>query len=186
MEKSNLVKIFIIISFFILFFGCASNLATRKPAAVEVKHQQLYLQPLKGLEKLESSEYWPDSIWQGKFLIENMQQLWKNLLGEFRRCEKYGLYTMVDSTASSTVDIIPEIIYSKIKNDTLFISLGIKTFYKAGKKSNTMTVDAFGLFKQEVKEAVTVKALVPAFADYRRRFPYEKVVSAYYSSTTEK
>ena len=115
-----------------------------------------------------------------------MQQVWKNLLGEFRRCEKYGLYTMVDSTASSTVDVIPEIIFSKIKNDTLFISLGIKTFYKASKRSNTMTVDAFGLFKSGTEEAVTVKALVSAFADYRRRFPYDNVVSAYYSGNTEK
>ena len=185
MKKSNVTKISIIISLFILFYGCASNLATRKPATIEVKHQQICLQPVRGLEKLESSEYWPDSIWQGKFLIENMQQVWKNLLGEFHRCEKYGLYTMVDSTASSTVDIIPEIIFSNIKNDTLFISLGIKTFYKVNKRSNTLTVDAYGLFKQETKEAVTVQALVSAFADYRRRFPYEKVVSAYYSGNTE-
>lgn len=186
MVKSDLNKIFIPVFLAIFFHGCASNLATRKPAVIEVKHQKIHLQSIKGLEKLESSEYWPDSTWQGKFLIENMQQVWKNLLGEFRRCEKYGLYTMVDSTASSTVDIIPEVIYSRIKKDTLFISLGIKTFYQVNKRSNTMTVDAYGLFKQDTKEAVTVRALVSAFADYRRRFPYEKVVSTYYSGNTEK
>lgn len=186
MKKSILTKKILLISLFLLLFSCASNLATKRPAAIEVKHENICLQPIKGLEKLESSEYWPDSIWQGKLLIENMQQMWKNLLGEFRRCEKYGLYTMVDSTASSTVDITPEVIYSRIKKDTLFVSIGIKTYHKESKRSSTMSVDAYGLFKNDVKEAVTIQDLVSVFTDFRRRFPYGKVVSAYYSGSSEK
>lgn len=183
--RSSYLKCFnktaLTISISIIFYSCASQLATREPASIEVKHQKIHLRPIMRQDKLESCEFWPDSIWQRKFLVENIQQVWKNLLAEFRRCEKYGLYTMVDSIASSTVEVTPEIISSRIEKDTLFIALRIITFYKADKRSNAMTIDAYGLFESDTNEVVTVKELVSAFADYRRRFPYEKVVSSFYS-----
>ena len=174
-------KLVISVSISTIFISCVSQLATREPASIEVKHQKIYLQPIKGLEKLEASEFWPDSIWQRKFLVENIAQVGKNLLAEFRRCEKYGLFTMVDSLASSTVEVTPEIVSSRIEKDSLFLAVRIITFYKADGKRNTMTISAYGLFEPDAAEAVTLKEIVSAFADYRRRFPYEKVVSSFYS-----
>ena len=179
LKYCNIITLLVTVT--ILFCGCASNLVIREPATIEVKHQKIYLQPIKGQERLESCEFWPDSIWQRKFLVENIQQVWKNLLAEFRRCEKYGLYTMVDSVASSTVEITPEIISSRIQKDTLFIPLRIQIFYKADKRSNAITIDAYGLFESDTSEVKTVNELVSAFADYRRRFPYKKVVASFYS-----
>ena len=175
-----------IICLSLLFYKCASHLVTHKPAVIEVKHQKILLLPIRGLDILKSSEYWPDESKHGKLLLDNIQQIWNNLLAEFRRCEKYGLYTMVDSTASSTVLISLEIISSKLKNDTLFIPLKLKILYKSNKMSYTSTIDAYGLCASDTTITVHLQILGAAFADYRRRFPYEKTVSSFYTREVEK
>jgi len=173
------------ILFFLLFSNCASHLTTRGPQAIEVKYQKIYLKPLQGLEKLATADYWPDSIWQGKFLVENMQQVWKGLLAELRRCEKYGLYTVVDSTASSTFEISVEIVSSKIKADTLFIPMKITLYQKTDKRSHFITVAAYGVFRQDTSGTNNLPKLVSAFMDYRHRFPYQKAVSLIYGGDVE-
>lgn len=164
----------------LIFYKCASHLATKEPTIIEVKHQKIHLQPIKRLYILESNEYWPDESKHGKILLDYIQQVWKNLLGEFRRCEKYGLYTMVDSTASSTVLISLEIISSELKNDTLYIPLKLKTLYKSDNISYTSKIDAYGLCPSDTIITAQMQILGAAFADYRRRFPYQKVVASFY------
>ena len=178
-------KIPVLITGALFFVSCTYQLATRGPQAIEVKYQKIYLEPLQGLERLETADFWPDSIWQGKFLVENMQQVWKGLLAELRRCEKYGLYTVVDSTASSTVEISPEIVSAKIKDDTLFIPMKMTIYQKADKRSHVMTVDAYGLISQDTAGTNNLQKLVSGFTDYRYRFPYQKAVSLFYANGAE-
>jgi len=173
-----------IIIFFIIFLHlqCANHLATNKPHIIEVKHQSINLQPISGLHRLELHELWPANKTERDFLLEQFDQVWKNLLAEFRRCEKYGLYTIVDSTGSSTVTITPGIVSMKIRNDTLHIPMEIKTYNTSEKRSAAVTIDAFGVCPTDTTSNILLQKLGKAFADYRRRFPYKNIVSLFYTS----
>lgn len=180
-HATNLLIINSIIFCLSVFIQCSSHLASRDPDVVEVKHHTIYLQPIKGLQQLELNELWPKNKIQGSFLMENILQIWKHLLSEFRRCEKYGLYTMVDSTVSSTVHITPQIIAMRVKRDTLHIPIKIKTFNTAEKRSTSLTINAYGLCPPDTTDTVSFQRLSIAFADYRRTFPYQEIVSLFYS-----
>ncbi len=177
----NLIIINSIIFYFSVFIQCSSHLTSRDPDVIEVKHHTIYLQPIKGLQQLELNELWPKNKIKGSFLTENILQIWKHLLSEFRRCEKYGLYTMVDSTVSSTVHITPQIITMRVRNDTLHIPIKIETFNTAEKISASLTIHAFGLCPSDTSDTVTFQKLSVALADYRRTFPYQETVSHFYS-----
>ena len=186
LKLSQFKKELVLILFAAVFLVCASHLATKSSDVIAVKHQNLYLQPISGLDKLALLEEWPADKNQGTFLLEQFSFLNKNLLAEFRRCEKYGLYTMVDSTGSSTVTVTPELSSPRIRNDTLHLPMILKAYNKSEKRVGTVTISAFGLCPVDSTGTIPLQKLGKALADYRRRFPYKKIVALFYAAENSK
>ncbi len=185
-SRKRFKSIFLWLALSIGILICALQCGGAKTVApiktIPVEHERLYLQPIKGLERLQTSLYWPEDRNVAKVLIDYMETTWKNLLAEFRRCEKYGLYTMVDSTEAPTVFVSVEIINTKFFKDTLQIPLSIKTFHTANRRKHTITQKAYGVSqKDDQKQANSFYHLGAAFADYTRRFPYSEVVAVFYT-----
>jgi len=184
MKVSNYCRAMVIcVTMFLLvnIFQCGSRGPTQKSDTIDIKHQNVYLRPLEGIDMVKTSTFWPENRDIEKILLEYMQEMWNNLLVEFRRCEKYGLYKMVDSSGAPTVVITVKIGSSKIRNDTLSMPVTIKTFIKSMKQTYTLSVDAYGIGSQDsTSESNQLYYLGAMFADYKRKFPYQKAVSAFY------
>ena len=174
--------IFLVAMILISFFcRCGSGRKVQKPMTIDITHQSVYLKPIMGLDVLRSSSFWPQERSVENVLLDYVRQVWKELLIEFRRCEKYGLYSMIDSTGTPTVIVTVKVVSSRIRNDSLIIPLEIKTVNKSNKKSYTLTVDACGSVKGNSSEKADAAYYLGAvFADYKRNFPYKKVVSSFY------
>jgi hypothetical protein len=88
---------------------------------------------------------------------------------------------MVDSSGAPTVVITVKIGSSKIRNDILSIPVKIKTLIKSMKRSYTLSVDAYGIGSRDsTAESNQLYYLGALFADYKRKFPYQKAVSSFY------
>ena len=155
---------------------------------INVNYQKISLQPFKGWENIISSDYWPHKDKIDDLLIHYIQQVWKSLYTEFRLREKYGFYNMVDSMELNTVEISLKILSSEFRNDTLFIPIKISTYQKAVNKRYSAEINAFGILSGRSDSSVqlSVQDLVAVFDDYKRRFPYEKVVAPYYLHESNK
>lgn len=173
----SLIRWFLIIS----LIQCGSRFAVQKLDTIDIKHQSVYFEPIKGIEILKTGSFWPEDKNIEKVLLDYIMQVWKGILVEFRRCEKYGFYRMVDSTEAPTVVISSKIVSSRIRNDSLIIPVEIKTVFKSDNRTYTLSVDASGVGTVDsTVESNTLYYLGAIFADYRRSFPYKKVVSSFY------
>lgn len=180
-NKNNILTLIIFgILFFILSINCSSHLVNQNSRAIIITHQNLYLAPIEGLDILESNKLWPKNNRLKIFLLNSMEQLYKNLLSEFRRCEKFGLYTMVDSTLSSTITINLTIQTSEQKHDTLFIPIIISTHHIASKKTESHSIESIGICPQD-SSMTPLQMLGSTLADYQRNFPYQKIVKTFYA-----
>ena len=162
----------------LMFTGCAHDEPVRR-TAIDVRHQTVGLLPLEGVQALTSSLPWPGDRNQAGVLRRDIMQVWKNLLVEFRRCEKYGLYTMAEQAEAATATISVAIVSARIRNDSLLMPLKLVVSRGGTAKSRSLTVDAFGLCPDCSPDSVSVYALAGAIADYRRRFPYRAVVATF-------
>lgn len=161
---------------------CGSSIELKGPVTINVNYQKISLQPLKGWENIISCGYWPKKENMDELLIDYIQQVWKTLYAEFRLCEKYGFYIMVDSTELHTVEISLTILSSEIRNDTLFIPIKISTTQKAMNKKYSGEINGFGILPSPYDSTtqLSMQDLVAVFNDYERRFPYKEVVAPYY------
>jgi len=145
---------------------------------IDLKYQRIYLLPITGLEILESASYWPENKNTRKYLKEYIYQTWRTLLAEFRSYEKYGLFTMVDSNVTASIDILVEITSTEFKNDTLYIPVKIKVYSRISKKSNESLLNLYGICKMHY-EQTSLKSyycLGEALTNYQKRFPYKEIV----------
>ncbi|MGD9201838.1 MAG: hypothetical protein PVI26_09760 [Chitinispirillia bacterium] len=164
------------------FIYCGSSMELKKPNTINVNFQKISLQPFKGWEKITSSEYWPNKESVDELLIHYIQQVWKSLYTEFRLCEKYGFYKMVDSTELNTVEISLKILTSEFHNDTLYMPIEMSTHQKTANRMYYAEINAFGILpgSSEPSVKLSIQDLVAVFDDYKRRFPYKKAVAPYY------
>lgn len=190
MKKAACLKHTIYVIIFIngIIFNCSLHQIRKNPASTLIRHKSIFLHPIHGLDILKSSNYWVDNNTYENLLIAYIEQVWKNLYAEFRRCEKYGLYHFVENDALSSVTISLNIYATELRNDTLFMTMHLNSYFKSEKARYSWPINAFGLCPAKSDTTITadLQVLVAAFSDYRRRFPYEEVVSRFYLPYQEK
>ncbi len=166
-----------------LFFPRCSSPPPLNTAEIPVEHEKLYIAPVDGLEMLVEYPHWPLAVDSMIILLEEVEKLRENLVAEFHKNEKYGLYALVDSAQGPTVFVNFEIITLHITDESFYMPIRLKVhdkahdkrYYKKFEPRISLTTDSL------LREADPFRKAVYGLAEYRRSFPYDTVVQLFCS-----
>lgn len=175
--------VFLIISLPFLFH-CSPipgpNKSLEQPLNVE--NERIFLAPVSFKESLEKLNGWPEDSLKQKILKANFKNIRDKLDSEFHRCEKFGLYRMVEENESPTIIITVTITSIDLENDTLRMPLKLQAQWLIGAKSYAQSIPA----KASVENASREKNenrfhyLGLLLSNYTINFPYKLIVSFFY------
>ncbi len=172
---------FLLITFVVLFIFCSPHRPRPvSDAAIPVAGERLSLSPLISEASLEDMPEWPADPVQQKVLLEKFNEIWKKLLSEFKRCEKYGLYTMVDDKDAPTVRISIVITSARLENDTLYMPVRLQAERLSDDKRYIYTLPVFATLTSKNKTKQPFHYYGHLLSDYSRNFPYTILVSFFY------
>ena len=170
-----------------VLFSCSAHLVNKNSSsAVKIQYQKVFLKPIEGISCITESRFWPDTLCEKTMVSDNMNQLFKNLLSEFRRCEKYGLYTMVDSMESYSVEVTIRLLSAALQGDTLCIPLNVTIVSRVFSQKHTCQIPAYGLCHSYADTVPACYRIGSGIADYKRCFPYQEIVSKIYQPASDK
>jgi|GEM_PF-1084485 len=147
---------------------------------INIQHEKLIILPFTGLETFARMSGWPSDSGEIAALVSMLAPLYDDLVAEFRRCEKFGMYTVVDSLHGPTVVVQPQFAFEAVRNDSLFIRVILNIENKATEKKASIEIRAWGLFDPSMRNARPLNRIGLALASYRRLFPYKKAVAFFY------
>jgi hypothetical protein len=177
------MKYYVILSVFLFFlFTCtpAPEIETWVAATISVLDERLSLSPIVSEAKVEHLPDWPSDPTEQKILLKNFDAIWNRVHAEFRRCQKYGLYAMVDDNDNPTIRI--SIILSDVEmvNDSLHMPVRLQAERLRDDQRFIYTIPAKAWFSPEGRSAKPFHYYGHLLADYRRNFPYRDIVSFFY------
>ncbi len=164
----------------VFLFALALSAKPRTATVISLGNEKVYLSPIVDSSSLQSLEGWPKDSQTARLLLSHFDELHDNLIAEFRRCEKFGYYEMVDDSAAATVRIqLVTLPYSFVK-DTLTIPVRVEIHHRTGIDTFTRTVRASGIYRPASKPESPLAYVDNLLADYRRYFPYRTLVALFY------
>jgi hypothetical protein len=168
--------------FSLLLVGCLPPGRTEPDvaAAIPVAGERLSLSPLISEARLEQLPDWPSDPVQQKILFETFDDIWKKLLAEFRRCQKYGQYSMVDDNDDPTVRISITLTTIYFTSDTASMPVRLTAERLRDDQRFIYTLPAIAVVAPAQRAARPFHFYGQLFSDYRRRFPYTVLVSFFY------
>lgn len=149
-------------------------------AVIPVVEERLSLSPLISEATMNDLAYWPTAPEQQKILLENLNIIWQNVLAEFRRCEKLGLYTMVDDNDNPTYRISLTLTSLELKNNTLYMPVRMQAERLRDDKRFIYTLPAKASEKSTLNPQRAFHYYGLLLGEYRRRFPAHDIVSFFY------
>lgn len=147
---------------------------------ISVEYEKLSLSPIISEAKLEVLQDWPAEIDKQKILLKTFDEIWFKLLTEFRRCEKYGLYTMVSDREDPTIRISIVISSVDFTEDTIFMPIRLVVERLRDNQQFVFTIPATGVLKSSERKKNPFHYYGKLLGDYKRRFPYKEIVSFFY------
>ena len=185
MQESTLSRFTGILMFFlslvVIVCGCIPTLRQKAPtAAFPVMNEKMFLYPVIDSSCLELFEGWPSDESLQKILRRHFQKLDNALLVEFRRCEKYGLYEMVEDSMRSSVRITFVVGRFLMKKDVLTFPVRMTARRFIDKAERSFPIEAVGMYRSKSRPKSAAHYLDILLADFRRHFPYRKVTGVFY------
>ncbi|MBD3318146.1 MAG: hypothetical protein GF344_20375 [Chitinivibrionales bacterium] len=163
--------------------NCSSPPPKTQPASINVEHEKLFIASIGGKENLKAYPGWPTNERVRELLLDNVRQVRANLIGEFMRCRKYGLYSVVDSHHAPTVRIELTMDSLTRRGDTLFAPMTAHIHIAASRRTIKKSLEGVGVAPAgNATNSTDLHWLGHVLADYRRRFPYHRFVAAFYPS----
>ena len=154
-------------------------------AAIPVVDERISISPI--ISEVETSNLpdWPKDPGQQKILLKTFNDIWLRLQAEFRRCQKYGLYTMVDDNDNPTIRISVVITAMDLHNDTLSmpIRLVAERLRDDQRFSYTLPAASGTSFRKRTSQPFHYYGLL--LSGYARSFPYGVLVSFFYEHKLE-
>ena len=162
--------------------GCVAPLAKSLPrrAAFPAANEKIFISTAIDSSSLETFPGWPSEKNLQAPLISALKKLDSNMLVEFRRCEKYGLYELVDDSLLSSVRVSLVIGRYQFKKDTLTMPVRMTIEKPALKKNLTRTISAMGIYRAKTPPKSPLHYLDMLLADFCRNFPYSKAAEVFY------
>jgi hypothetical protein len=155
--------------------------ARRLPAGVvSLANEKVYINPFVDSSCLQTFDGWPKEPSSQKLLAHHFQDCYKNLFAEFKRCEKFGFYEMVEDSSAATVRILLTIMPYSYTKDTLRFPVRIELRHAAGLDTYANTIEGTGVYRAKSKPKSQFHKLDYLLADFRRHFPYAKVTRLFF------
>ena len=151
-------------------------------AAIPVAGEKIFVGPPLDSSNIRGLDGWPDDKSSQDLLLINYRTMYKNLLVEFRRSEKFGLYEIVDDSLAATTVISPVLLRSSLNKDTLTLPVCLTVKQRGSKKVVVHTIPARGVYRAHSKPKSPFHFLDALLADFCRTFPYKSAVGAFYPS----
>ncbi len=151
---------------------CSRPPRTDSDVTIPVEYEKIYLAPIAGYEKLKDWEQWPVDAHKSRVLLSEFEEVHKRLLAEFHRCEKYGLFTMVDSNEAPTIIVTPVVNTGDMRGDTLQIAVSALVHHNALGRDYSYAIKGMGIADLPLSPNNAYRFYGLGLADYRRRFPY--------------
>ena len=171
----------VIFSVTLLFsLSCVHQVHNRpelEPATIPVENERLYLAPLVVEASLENLSGWPQDPTRQKILLKTVNDIWNRLKGEFRRCEKLGLYEMVEDTQNPSMRISVTIISAEIVDDTLRMPVRLQAERLPDGQKFIYSIPALATAPSHENDFHFLGLLL---GDYKRNFPGKLLVSFFY------
>lgn len=163
-----------------LFCTIPPKIVTYVSATIPVVDERLSLSPLISEAHLEKLPEWPSNPEQQKILLEAFDDIWNKLLAEFRRCQKYGFYTMVDDNDNPTIRISVTLTDFEFNNDTLKMPIRLQAERLSDDQRFIYKVPATAAITSSQRNANPYHFYGQLLSEYRRCFPYKILVSFFY------
>ena len=156
--------------------------ARQRPAAVvSLANEKVYINPFTDSSGLQAFAGWPKEPSSRKLLSRHFMDCYKNLFAEFKRCEKFGFYEMVEDSSAATVRIRLTIRPYSFAKDTLRLPVRIELKHTSGLDTYTNTIEGAGVYRAKSKPKSAFHKLDYLLADFRRYFPYAKAAALFYT-----
>lgn len=164
------------------FSGCLPppKIETFAEAAISVSQERLSLSPLISEARLQDLPNWPDDPKQQKILMHNLNDIWVELLSEFRRCQKFGLYSMVEDNDNPTFRISIILATIELQNDTLLLPVRLQAERLRDDQRFVYTLPAQASAGPPPDKSASFHYYGLLLSRYRRNFPIRDIVSFFY------
>jgi hypothetical protein len=164
----------------IVLGACTVHAKTGAAAMVSLANEKVLLSPFIDSSSLQTLSGWPKDSATRSLLLVHFRELHDALVAEFRRCEKYGYFEVVDDSAAATVRVQCIIRPYSFAKDTLTMPVRIELHHRVGVDTYTNTMGAAGVYKAASKPKSQLHYIDNLLADYRRSFPCRKLVALFY------
>jgi hypothetical protein len=156
--------------------------ARHRPAGViSLANEKVFINPFADSSNLQAFDGWPKDASSRKLLAHHFQDCYKNLFAEFKRCEKYGFYEMVEDSSAATVRIQLTVRPYSFAKDTLRFPVRIELRHTTGLDTYSNTIEGTGVYRAKSKPKSPFHRIDYLLADFRRHFPYAKVAALFYT-----
>jgi hypothetical protein len=153
-----------------------------KQVYIPAENQRLWLAPIVNKTRVEDLQGWPRDSLEKAILLRRFDDIGQRLLSEFRRCEKYGLYTMADDSGSATMRIFVTLDgYTRTK-DTLTLPVFIHVEFPSRNKVYDFTFYPAAGGVTGKKGSGGFHYAGDLVAELCASFPYRQAVYRFYST----
>jgi hypothetical protein len=166
-----------------LILFCTVPPGKNVPAAIPVEHERICPYPISGAARLEEIASWPSDSMLSAPLLAQIDHLHRSIVGEFRRCEKYGLYRTVDSTRAPTKAIFLSLANPELEESGLCMDIMVEVHDLLSNKQQHSQTLSFCSRTETSGTGVgdpSYHHLGKALAAYRRNFPVGELVGLFY------
>jgi hypothetical protein len=161
------------------------HIETYVSATIPVIDERLSLSPLTSEAHIEQLPDWPNDPAEQKVLLRTFDEIWNRLKAEFRRCQKYGLYTIVEDTDNPTIRISVTLTSTEMEGDTLKMPIRLQAERLSDDQRFIYQVPASAFVSTEKRNSNPYYYYGQLLSEYRRSFPYKVLVSFFYRHKLE-
>ena len=183
----SMKKLFLLSVCVSFLVSCVSSgkIVTYVAATISVVDERLSLSPLVSEARIEELPEWPSAPDQQKILLKNFDDIWNRLLAEFRRCQKYGLYRMVDDNDNPTVRISVVLSEVTMTGDILSMPIRLQAERLRDDQRFIYTIPARAHTSSSDRSTKPFHYYGRLLSAYRRDFPFRDIVSFFYQHKLE-
>jgi len=165
-----------------LYGSCVVPPAKSMPrrAAFPAANEKIFLSLAIDSSSLEQAPGWPAESALQAPLRSALKKLDSNMFVEFRRCEKYGLYELVDDSLRGSVYVTFVIGRFQVTKDTLAMPIRMTVSKPALTRTLSRTVWGRGVYRAKSPPKSQLHHLHILIADFCRNFPYTQAAEVFY------
>ncbi len=170
-----------------ILLGCtpSGRIVTYVAATIPVVNETLSLSPITSEGRIEHLPGWPRDPDEQKLLLKTFDEIWFRLQAEFRKCQKYGYYSMVSDDEDPTMRISVAITSVELVSDTLKMPIRLQAERLRDDQRFLYTLPAVASVPPMDRSTRPLHYYGNLLADYSRRFPYRVLVSFFYHHKLE-